>query len=119
LSEDLPGASGTGIGFGKANTGAIINSNGEGSYWALICQNYSQGGYADWFMPSKDEIQRMTDVVTSLNLPSVYGIVSSSQYDSSYCWAIADHFSGDKWNAIRKYYVYGGDGYVTRPIRQF
>lgn len=43
------------VGSGKANTEAIIAAQGEGSYAAKLCQDYSSGGYDDWFLPSELE----------------------------------------------------------------
>jgi len=53
----LTGAIGTVVGTGKANTRKIIKSQGtSGSYAALECSKYKAGGYTDWYLPSKDEL---------------------------------------------------------------
>ena len=55
----------TAIGTGLANTNTIIEKYGElyveyngamTSYSAYIARNYSGGGYNDWYLPSKDEL---------------------------------------------------------------
>ncbi|MDD4822107.1 MAG: DUF1566 domain-containing protein [Bacteroidales bacterium] len=53
------GATGTEIGTGQTNTAAIVRVQGEGSYAAKVCDNYSFSGYSDWFLPSKDELNQM------------------------------------------------------------
>jgi hypothetical protein len=44
---------------GQRNTDRIINSQGAGSYAALLCANYTGGGYGDWYLPSKYELNQM------------------------------------------------------------
>ncbi len=51
------GATGTAVGTGAENTRKIIAVQGtKYNYAALVCANYRGGGYADWFLPSKDEL---------------------------------------------------------------
>jgi hypothetical protein len=45
-----------GIGAGMYNTERIIAIQGVGSYAAQICANYKGGGYGDWYLPSKHEL---------------------------------------------------------------
>jgi hypothetical protein len=52
--RDIDGTKDT-IGSGKQNTQLI----GESSRAALLCQQYSLGGYRDWFLPSKGELDLM------------------------------------------------------------
>ncbi len=55
------GATGTTIGAGAANTDAIIAVQGsvEINYAAGLARAYRGGGYADWFLPSKDELDQI------------------------------------------------------------
>ena len=55
------GATGTAIGTGSANTDAIIvyKVATETSYAAGLARAYTGGGYTDWFLPSKDELNKM------------------------------------------------------------
>ena len=50
---------GTAVGTGRANTDAIIAAQGSGSYAATLCKNLNTGGFSDWFLPSKDELDLM------------------------------------------------------------
>lgn len=45
-----------GKGGGMYNTERIIVKQGVGSYAAQICANYQGGGYGDWYLPSKYEL---------------------------------------------------------------
>ena len=60
------GATGTAIGTGQANTAAIVATYGSsepyagtGNYAARLCDQYDYGGYDDWFLPSKDELEQL------------------------------------------------------------
>lgn len=45
-----------GIKVGRINTDAIISTQGTGSYAAQACAAYLGGGYGDWYLPSKYEL---------------------------------------------------------------
>jgi len=45
-----------GVNGGHANTERIIIQAGAGSYAAQLCANYQGGNYADWYLPSKYEL---------------------------------------------------------------
>jgi hypothetical protein len=53
------GATSTVVGSGNSNTSAIVTAQGVGSYAAQLCNDYSSGGYIDWFLPSKDELNKL------------------------------------------------------------
>ncbi len=49
----------TAINTGAANTNAIVAGCGEPYIAAKVCNEYDGGGYTDWFLPSKDELNLM------------------------------------------------------------
>ena len=49
----------TDVGSGQANTDKIVATQGTGSYAAQLCNDLVLGGYSDWFLPSKDELDKM------------------------------------------------------------
>jgi hypothetical protein len=55
------GAIGTAIGTGFSNTSNIIASQGiiATSYAAGVARAYTGGGYTDWYLPSKDELNKL------------------------------------------------------------
>lgn len=52
-------AIGTAIGTGQTNTTTIVNIQGTGSYAAQLCNDLTVGVYDDWFLPSKDELDKL------------------------------------------------------------
>jgi len=82
----VTGATGTAIGTGQANTEAIVNKQGAGSYAAQLCNDLTAGDYTDWFLPSKDELNKLyinKDVIGG-DANSFYW--SSSEVDDTYAW---------------------------------
>ncbi len=58
-TNKVTGATGKAIGMGQANTNALITAQGAGSYAAKLCDDLVLGGYRDWFLPSKDELNEL------------------------------------------------------------
>jgi hypothetical protein len=88
----IPGAAGTDIGAGKANTAAIIAAQGPGNYAASICSSLSLNGFSDWFLPSRDELNAMSNNLY-LHNPNLLGsfdiddgFISSSQATDHTAW---------------------------------
>ncbi|EAT60082.1 putative Ig domain-containing protein [Chlorobium ferrooxidans] len=72
---------GTGIGSGQGNTTAILAKWSVSAYpytAAAMCDNYSNGGYADWFLPSKDELYQLY-----IQKSTVGGFASDGYWSSS------------------------------------
>lgn len=56
----VTGATHAGIGSGAKNTKLIIAAQGKtGSYAALLCKQYHGGGFTDWYLPSKNELNAL------------------------------------------------------------
>ncbi len=72
------GATGTALGTGQANTTAIVDAQGPGSYAASLCDDLDLNGYTDWYLPSKDELNKLYQ-----NRVSVGGFVSPFYWSSS------------------------------------
>lgn len=87
------GGTGTAIGTGAENTAVIVEAYGDtepyentGNYAARVCDQYEYGGYSDWFLPSKDELNELYVNRTRFTpyLDSLYW--SSSEADSDDAW---------------------------------
>jgi len=110
-STPISGTS-TGIGTGQNNTTLIMNGCNDHNIAAWTCHNYNGGGYNDWFLPSKDELNLMYPQRSFIPDMSSGTYWSSSQYDNND--AYAQDFSTGGQNHISKV----GPGYV-RAIRAF
>jgi hypothetical protein len=84
----ITGATATALGTGLANTGTIILEQGATitDYAAGLARAYNGGGYIDWFLPSKDELNKLY-----LNKDAIGGFVelrywSSSEGGASIAW---------------------------------
>jgi uncharacterized repeat protein (TIGR02543 family) len=110
------GATATGIGSGSANTSTIVTVQGTGSYAASLCADLVLGGYDDWFLPSKDELNLM---YTNLKVAGLGGFASawywsSSEYDGNYDAWVQNFSSGGGQDSYAK-----GYGRYVRAVRAF
>ena len=92
----ISGAYGTEIGTGAQNTYDIVNANcstetSGNSIAANICANLTLGGYSDWFLPSKDELNLMWKNLADLDGDGVNNGVTDSNnlgsFAESYFWS--------------------------------
>ncbi|MDA3886842.1 MAG: hypothetical protein PF638_14725 [Candidatus Delongbacteria bacterium] len=74
----------TDLGTGSANTDDIIAQTGNTESAAKICRDYSGGGFTDWFLPSKDELNLMYKQKEIIGDISIGGFYWSSSEDSQY-----------------------------------
>ena len=129
------GGTGTGIGTGQSNTTIIVTwlNNNSADYFcdvtyrtdraAYLCDAWIYGGYSDWFLPSRDELNKMW-----VNLKS--GIdENGAHYDpvggfaDNYCWSSSEGNVGEAWSQDFKYgyqgrYYKGLTSWV-RAVRAF
>jgi hypothetical protein len=108
------GVTGTAIGTGLSNTNAIIASQGATatSYAAGLARAYAGGGYKDWYLPSKDELNKLY-----LNREAIGG------FANNYYWSSTEYYDYRAWfqdfNLGSQDY-YGKDGtFYVRAIRAF
>ena len=96
----ITGATGKAIGTGNANTEKIVMSQGLGSYAAKLCSDLVLGGYSDWYLPSKDELNKLYVNRVAIGGFSTYFYWSSTEIDDcgAYCniFSTASEFNNGK-----------------------
>ncbi|MCX6736545.1 MAG: DUF1566 domain-containing protein, partial [Candidatus Parcubacteria bacterium] len=87
----IPGADGAVIGTGHQNTHDMISAGCTNA--AQLAHGVTIGGYSDWFLPSKDELNQM---YVNLKIYGVGNFVNSGYWSSSensiYAWS--QNFNG-------------------------
>ena len=78
------GATGTALGTGMYNTNTIVADQGNFSYAAKLCYDLVLEGYSDWFLPSRDELNKLY-----INRSAIGGFTTSFYWSSSHV-GIAD-----------------------------
>jgi hypothetical protein len=96
----LTGCEDQSIGAGQANTTAIISGCSTAGIAARICENYDDGTYADWFLPSFNEGQQITNNLAAIN----NGLTANS----------GEAFSGVYWSSTQASW----DQKAPRPDRR-
>ena len=110
------GADGTAIGTGEQNTADIVAQSGNvaATSAAKYCSDLVSGGYSDWFLPSKNELNEIYENLYIVEIggfaPGTYW--NSSEYNATTSWA--QIFSdGTQYNDSKS------DSNYVRPVRSF
>ncbi|MBU0489417.1 MAG: DUF1566 domain-containing protein [Bacteroidetes bacterium] len=71
---------------GRSNTNSIVSTLGTGDYAAYLCDTLTAYGFADWYLPSVEELNSLYSYKDSIGgfLASYYW--SSSEIDENYAW---------------------------------
>lgn len=109
------GADGTAVGTGEQNTIDIEAGCTTFDTAADVCAILSLGGYNDWFLPSKDELNLM---YTNLKVAGVGGFAENSY------WSSSEYYAGYAWGQNFDYGYQGSDdkgsyGLRVRAVRAF
>jgi hypothetical protein len=107
------GATGTALGTGSANTTTIVSKQGPGFYCAKYCLDIDLGGHKDWYLPSKDELNKL--YLNRAAIPDMY---------ASYYWSSSEVGSTTAWiqsfiTGAQSTYDKNGTGFHLRPFRSF
>ena len=97
------GATETAIGTGNSNTNAIVASQGAGIYAAKLCSDLVLGGFSDWYLPSKDELNKLYE-----NKNVVGG------FASTYYWSSSESNFNNAWS---QYFLNGFQYYYDKSFK--
>ena len=107
-SVTIAGANGTAIGTGASNTIDIeLGCTATGTA-ADICANLTLGGYNDWFLPSKDELNKM---YLNLYIQGLGGFVTINGIGSTRYWSSTEYNSNSAW--VQLFYDTSTGGFPT------
>ncbi|PQB07850.1 hypothetical protein BST83_12320 [Polaribacter filamentus] len=104
----ITGADGTAIGTGAQNTIDIELGCTTAGTAADICANLTLGGYSDWFLPSKDELNLMYLKIGQGNT-STSGNVGG--FVDNYYWSSTEY---DYYSAWNQSFTNGSQGYINK-----
>lgn len=109
----IPGADGTALGTGNQNTIDIMAGCATAGISARICGDLVLNGFSDWYLPSKDELNKLY-----INRVAVGGFgsgnyVSSSEVDNVNVWYQAFSNGSQLSNGGK------ASGFSVRAIRAF
>jgi hypothetical protein len=114
-SYTTTGATATALGTGNANTNTIVSNQGAGDYAAKICYDLVLGGYDDWYLPSKDELNKLyLNQVSIGGFDNTTGYWSSSEFNSNLAWN-QDFGTGGQGTLDTQKLV----GWKVRAVRSF
>jgi hypothetical protein len=103
----------TGIGTGKRNTEIVA---GRGGAAAKKCTALTTGGYRDWFLPSKDELDLM---YKNLKTRGLGGFSNSWYWSSSEGSGIYRAWSQSFSDGSQDYYSFKSNTLSVRAVRAF
>jgi hypothetical protein len=116
-STEITGATGQAVGTGSTNTDAIISVQGatETSYAAGLARAYTGGGYTDWFLPSKDELNKMYLKKGDIYTTSQALLGNNSGYFTSNYWSSTESGNSAAWK--QNFGNANGGGYQTMALK--
>ena len=108
----IPGADGLILGTGNQNTIDIVAGCATPGFAAGICGDLVLNGYSDWYLPSKDELNKLYINRIAIGGFTTGGYWSSSEVDGDNAWF--QNFNGGTQISLNK----GAPNFV-RPVRSF
>lgn len=84
----ISGANGQAIGTGLQNSLDIVGGCPDPFCAAKLCLDLSEGGYTDWYLPSRDELLKLYENRVAIGGFLTNRYWSSSQFDANNGWFV-------------------------------
>jgi len=104
----ISGADGTEIGTGNQNTADILAGCSATNSAAYHCDTLTLGGYNDWFLPSKDELNKL---YANIGQGNALGLGNIGGFAIDGYWSSTEFDSGNAW---KQYFESGPQGYLNK-----
>jgi hypothetical protein len=85
VTTNISGATGHAIGTGAQNTSDIVAAGCGSTKPGELANNYSSGGYTDWFLPSKDELLEIPPHLSIIEATAISN--GGSAFDAYFYWS--------------------------------
>ena len=106
------GANATILGTGNSNTNTIVSIQGMGSYAAKLCADLILNGYSDWYLPSRDELNKL--YLNRVVIGSFTSVTYWSSSEFNLNFASSQNFNDGSQAFSNKL-----NTYAVRPVRFF
>jgi hypothetical protein len=119
---NLPGAEGTAIGTGSQNTTDIVNACPTAGIAARLCYDLVEGGYSDWYLPSRDELNKLYENRVAI------GNFTTSESEITMYWSSTENTNNPLYTAWVQFFSHGiqspdrgkdGNAIRVRCVRSF
>ena len=90
----ISGANGTEIGTGEQNTAEILAGCSETNIAAYLCDTLTLGGYTDWYLPSKNELNILYQNIGPGNALGLGNVGDFGSYDY---WSSTEDYNNLAW----------------------
>ncbi len=112
-ADTFIGGTSTALGTGAANTNTIVSGCADAGIAARLANDLDLNDYTDWYLPSKDELNKLVENKGAVGILTNGYYWSSSEINAFSAWVYVDNYGWD--NSYAKYYT----GTRVRAVRSF
>lgn len=112
IGTAIPGADGTALGTGNQNTIDIMAGCATAGIASRLCGDLVLNGYSDWYLPSKNELNKLYINRVAVGGFAIDNYWSSSEYDLNNAWF--QYFGDGSQPALNK-----ANTFSVRAVRSF